>query len=155
MELHSANVVITGASQGIGAALAEQFAAAGANVLLVARSEAKLADLATKLDGQYLVADLGGADGVDGLVERCLDAMGHIDVWVNNAGIETDDAFVHIERDDVRALARLNFEAPLMLTRDVVPHMIARGAGHVVQMSSLAGTIPFPGLTPMPAPRPA
>ena len=147
MELQNANVVITGASQGIGASIAERFAAAGSNVLLVARSEDKLSALASRLGGSYLVADLGGPDGVDGLVDRCLAELGHIDVWVNNAGLETTDAFVNVDRDDVRQLARLNFEAPMMLTRDVVPHMIERGSGHVVQMSSVAGAIPFPGLT--------
>ena len=147
MELQNANVVITGASQGIGASLAERFAAAGSNVLLVARSEDKLSALASRLGGSYLVAHLGGRDGVDGLVDRCLAELGQIDVWVNNAGLETDDAFVHVGRDQIRQVARLNFEAPVMLTRDVVPHMIERGRGHVVQMSSLAGTMPFPGIT--------
>ena len=147
MDLTEKNVVITGASQGIGAKLAEHFSAAGANVMLIARSADKLAALAERLDGHWIEADLSEAANVDGLVDRCVDQLGHIDVWVNNAGVETQDAFANTQRDVIRVVARLNFEAPLMLTRDVLPHMVERGSGHIVQMSSVAGVIPFPGLT--------
>ncbi|MFT4597189.1 MAG: short-subunit dehydrogenase [Paracrocinitomix sp.] len=147
MELQNKNVVITGASMGIGEKLAEAFAAAGANVLVVARSIDQLQAVAKRIGGHSLTADLSTAEGVDDLVDRCLEAIGHIDVWINNAGIETSDAFVTTDRNVVRTLARLNFEAPLMLTHDVVNHMLGRGQGHVVQISSVAGAIPFPGLT--------
>jgi short-subunit dehydrogenase/phosphohistidine swiveling domain-containing protein len=147
MELQNKNVVITGASMGIGEKMAEAFAAAGANVLVIARSADKLQAVAERIGGQSLTADLSTAEGVDGLVDRCLEAIGPIDVWINNAGIETSDAFVATDRNVVRTLARLNFEAPLMLTHDVVNHMLGRGQGHVVQLSSVAGAIPFPGLT--------
>jgi short-subunit dehydrogenase len=106
-----------------------------------------LAALSARIGGHAIVADLATAAGVDGLVDRCIAELGHIDVWVNNAGVETHDAFVQTPRDDIRTLARLNFEAPLLLTRDVAGHMVARGAGHIVQMSSVAASIPFPGLT--------
>ncbi len=146
MELSGKRVVITGASQGIGAAMAHEFRAQGATVLLVARSQDKLSDLGQKIGAEWLVADLTNNADVDALVGRCVSVLGHIDVWVNNAGVETDDAFVHTDRVDIRSLARLNFEAPLMLTRDVLPHMIARRGGHIVMTSSIAGAIPFPGL---------
>jgi uncharacterized protein len=146
MELHGKRVVITGASQGIGAAMAREFRAQGATVLLVARSQDKLSDLGQRIGAEWLVADLTSTTDVDALVGRCVSVLGHIDVWVNNAGVETDDAFVHTDRAAIRSLARLNFEAPLMLTRDVLPHMIARESGHIVMTSSIAGVIPFPGL---------
>lgn len=146
MQLQGKRVVITGASQGIGAAMAHAFRAQGATVLLVARSQDKLADLGNKIGAEWLVADLTNSTDLDALVARCAGVLGHIDVWVNNAGVETDDAFVHTDRAEIRSLARLNFEAPLMLTRDVLPHMLARGSGHIVMTSSIAGAIPFPGL---------
>lgn len=146
MQISGSHVVITGASQGIGAAMAKSFRERGATVLLVARSEDKLAALGHEIGAEWLTADLTNADHLDGLVRRCAERLGHIDIWVNNAGVETDDAFVHSPRADIRSLARLNFEAPLMLTRDVLPHMLARGRGHIVMMSSVAGAIPFPGL---------
>jgi len=147
MDLLNKNVVITGASQGIGEKMAEAFAAQGATVMVVARSADKLQSVAARVGGHSLTADLSTAEGVDGIVDRCIEVLDHIDVWVNNAGIETTDSFVATDRSLVRNLARLNFEAPLLLTQDVVRHMLARGSGHVVQVSSVAGTIPFPGLT--------
>jgi ketosteroid isomerase-like protein len=66
-------------------------------------------------------------------------------VLVNNAGIEDSDAFVHLDRDRLRAVARLNFEAAVLLTRDVLPLMLERAEGHLVQMSSITGVMTFPG----------
>jgi len=146
MDLQGRTVVVTGGSQGIGEQLADGFASAGATVLVVARSAEKLAVIADRIGGHWLVADLSTAEGVDGLVASCIDRLGHIDVWVNNAGLETSDGFVDTNRDLIRTVARLNFEAPMMLTRDVAAHMAERGSGHIVQMSSVAGAIPFPGL---------
>ena len=146
MELSGRTVVITGGSTGIGAAIAGACAERGARVLVVARSEDALRAVADRVVGDHIVADLGEAAGVDGLVDACLERLGRIDVFVNNAGIETSTSFLATSRADVRRVARLNFEATLLLTHDVLPHMVERGSGHVVQMSSVAGAIPFPGL---------
>ncbi|MGH1503765.1 MAG: SDR family NAD(P)-dependent oxidoreductase [Acidimicrobiales bacterium] len=146
MKLQGKNVVITGGSQGIGADLARRAAAAGAQVLVVARSADKLRAVADEVGGHWLTADLTDAADVDVIVERCIAELGHIDVWINNAGLETTDAFTASDRASIRAVARLNLEAPLLLTQDVVNHMLARGSGHIVQMSSVAGALPFPGL---------
>jgi len=105
MELNNRNVVVTGASQGIGEHLADHFAAAGATVLAIARSADKLAIVADRVSGHALTADLSTAEGVDGLVQRCIDKLGHVDVWVNNAGIETTDAFPNTDRATIRNLA--------------------------------------------------
>lgn len=147
MELHNKNVVVTGGSQGIGEQIAAAFSSAGANVLVVARSAEKLAAVASRINGQFFTADLTSPTDLDTLVDRSIEVLGHIDVWVNNAGIETTDAFVATPREDLRLLTRLNYEAPLLLTQDVARHMLERGSGHIVQMSSVAATIPFPGLT--------
>ncbi|WP_051062953.1 SDR family NAD(P)-dependent oxidoreductase [Ilumatobacter nonamiensis] len=146
MDLTGKHVVVTGGSQGIGAALATEFADRGARVLVAARSEEKLREVAAPIVGDHLVADLSGAADVDTFVDRCLDVLGHIDVFVNNAGIETSTSFATTDRDQLRTLARLNFEGTVLLTRDVLDHMLERGSGHIVQMSSVAGAIPFPGL---------
>ncbi len=147
MDVQGCNVVVTGASQGIGEQLAIRFADAGANVVVVARTVDKLEALAARISGHAVPADLTDPDQVDGLLGRCVEEVGHVDVWVNNAGVETHDAFIRVDRAELRELVRLNVEATMMLTRDVAAHMVGRGSGHIVQMSSVAGTVPFPGLT--------
>ncbi|MGB3736348.1 MAG: SDR family NAD(P)-dependent oxidoreductase [Ilumatobacter sp.] len=146
MDLKGKHVVITGGSSGIGATMAHAFAEQGARVLVAARSEDKLHEIASRIVGDYVVADLTIPDDVDTFVGKCLDALGHIDVFVNNAGVETSTSFATTDRNDLRTIARLNFEATVLLTRDVLPHMLERGSGHIVQISSVAGAIPFPGL---------
>lgn len=147
MDLSGKRVVVTGGSKGIGAELARQFTEAGASVVVVARPSPELAAVSDRLGATAIEADLAAPDGVDGLVERCIEQLGHVDVWVNNAGVETNASFVGTDRDDVRRLLRVNLEAPMLLTHDVVRHMLGRGSGHVVQVSSAAGAVPFPGLT--------
>lgn len=146
MDLDGKNVVITGGSAGIGATMARSFAEQGARVLVAARSEDKLRAVAGRIVGDYIVVDLTNPDDVDSFVGKCLDTLGHIDVFVNNAGVETSESFATTSRDELRTVARLNFEATLLLTRDVLSHMLERGSGHIVQLSSVAGAIPFPGL---------
>ena len=145
MDLNGRNVVITGGSQGIGEQLALRFAATGARVLVVARNRAKLSAVADRIGGEFLVADLTREEDLDRLIPACIERLGHIDVLVNNAGIEDSDAFVHLDRTRIRSIARLNFEATALLTRDVLPHMLRRGQGHLVQMSSVTGVTTFPG----------
>src|SRR5690348_14065671 len=139
MELAGRRVLITGASRGIGQALAEQFASAGARVALVARSEGPLKDLADRLGGTAHPADLGDPDQLANLIERVEADGGPIDVLVNNAGIDRAAFFTHVSAADVEALYRLNLIAPVELTRQAVPRMLDRGRGHVVMMSSMSG----------------
>ena len=106
----------------------------------------KLAAIAERIGGEWIAVDLGDPAQVDGFAAACVAKLGRVDVLVNNAGVETTDAFVAVDRDRLRAVARLNYEATMLLTRDFLTPMLARGTGHIVQMSSLAGAIPFPGL---------
>jgi short-subunit dehydrogenase/phosphohistidine swiveling domain-containing protein len=146
MDLNGRNVVVTGASQGIGRRIAEEFAARGAKVLVAARSTDQLISVAAHIGGAFLTVDLTDPEQVDAFVPACLDELGQIDIFVNNAGLDTEEAFVNVDRDTIRAVARLNFEATLLLTRDVARHMLRRGSGHIVQMSSVSGAVPFPGM---------
>lgn len=146
MDLAGAHVVVTGASRGIGRDLARAFAAEGARVVVVARSEQPLLELAEEIDAEVVVADLTDAPTVDGLAPSILERVGHIDVWVNNAGVESSTALVSQSHEQIRQLVRLNIEATFILTRDALRHMRERGSGHIVQISSLAGAIAPSGM---------
>jgi len=141
------HVVVTGGSRGIGEALAREFAGRGARVTVVARSEESLRRVATEIGGNAVVADLSDDRTVDTLIGRIEADHGAIDVLVNNAGLETNTPFAVEDPREVRAVVRLNLEASMLLTRHVLPGMLARGAGHVVLVSSLAGTAGFPGMS--------
>lgn len=146
MQLDNAHVLITGGSRGIGAAMAEAFAAAGARVSVAARSADALAGVADPIGGTPFTVDLAEEDQTDALIGRVEQAEGPIDVLVNNAGIETTEFYHGLDPDAVRRINRINLEAPMVLTRHVLPGMLDRNRGHLVYTSSLAGTGGFPGL---------
>ncbi len=146
MQLRDRHVVVTGASRGIGAALARAFAGRGARVTLVARSADALAVLAREIDGHAIVADLTDPVVVGGLIARIEDEVASIDVLVNNAGIDLTGGFTDLTPEELERLIRLNVISVTELTRQVLPRMIARGRGHLVMMSSLAGAGTFPGI---------
>src|SRR5438270_6769711 len=146
MELAGKRVLITGASRGIGQALAERFTAAGARVALVARSEGPLKELADRLGGTAHPADLADRDQVLGLLDRIEADGGPVDVLVNNAGVEVVGDFTSSPVEDVEFLYRVNLLAPVMLCHQAIPRMLGRGGGHIVNVSSYAGAAVFPGL---------
>jgi short-subunit dehydrogenase len=148
MELAGRRVLITGASRGIGQALAERFTAAGARVALVARSEGPLKELADRLGGTAYPADLADREQLHGLIGRVEADGGHVDVLVNNAGVDLTGSFLTNASDDIDFLFRVNLLAPIELCRQAIPRMLERGGGHVVNVSSYAGTAVFPGLVP-------
>jgi short-subunit dehydrogenase len=147
MELAGKRVLITGASRGIGQALAERFTAAGARVALVARSEGPLKDLADRLGGTAHPADLADRDQLEGLIDRVEGDGGPVDVLVNNAGVDRAGFLVDMSLEDIDFLYRVNLIAPVELCRQVLPGMLERGRGHIVVMSSMAGVGPYPGYT--------
>jgi short-subunit dehydrogenase len=147
MKLAGARVVVTGASRGIGAALATELAARVAHLVLVARSAEPLEKLAAELDGEAFPADLADASVLEPLVRR-IEADGPIDVFVNNAGIDLTGDLLTLPAADIAQLVAVNFCAPILLCRAVLPAMLARGHGHIVNVSSLAGTNAIPGLAP-------
>jgi short-subunit dehydrogenase len=147
MRLAGARVVVTGASRGIGAALATELAARGAQVVLVARSAEPLGKLAAELGGVAFPADLADASVIEPLVRR-IEVDGPIDVLVNNAGIDLTGDLVSTPSDDIARLVAVNLCAPMLLCRAVIPGMRDRGRGHILNVSSLAGTNAVPGLAP-------
>ncbi len=147
MQLREKRVLVTGASRGIGEALARRFAQAGATVALVARSADSIEKLAADLGATAHPADLADATQANALVHRVEDEAGPVDVLVNNAGIDISKSFVDYTAEDVERIYRVNLLSPIELCRQAVPLMLRRGGGHIVNVSSLAGVGVFPGLT--------
>lgn len=131
---------ITGASRGLGRALAEEAAAAGHTVVATARDVASIADLPNRLR-----LDVTDAKGVADAVEHVVAEHGRIDVLVNNAGHGFVGVLEEVNDDDLRALLETNLVGAWGLTREVLPHMRRVGRGHVVQMSSVGGVVGNPG----------
>ncbi len=147
MQLPGARVVVTGASRGIGAALATELARRGARVVLVARSAGPLDKLAAEIGGESFPADLADAAAIEPLV-RGIEAVGPIDVLVNNAGVDLTGDLVDLPTAEITRLLAVNLGAPMLLCRAVIPEMLRRGRGHIVNVSSLAGTNALPGVAP-------
>jgi short-subunit dehydrogenase len=141
-------VLITGASRGIGEALARAFAAAGATVALVARNEVALQQLAAELGGSAHAADLSAPDEVAGLIPDVESTAGPVDVLVNNAGIDSTVGITDVSQEHLRTVTQVNYLAPAELCRQAIPRMLSRGGGHIVNVSAMAGGIAFPGNVP-------
>lgn len=141
MEISGRTVLLTGATGGIGQAIARAFAAGGAKLVLTGRRVDVLEPLAAETGGRALAVDLADSAAVDGLIEDAGDA----DVLVANAALPASgrlDGFTVEEID--RALA-VNLRAPIVLSRALGMRMAQRGAGHIVLVSSLAGKAATPG----------
>jgi NAD(P)-dependent dehydrogenase (short-subunit alcohol dehydrogenase family) len=138
-------VVVTGASGGIGAALAELLAARGDSVALVARREGPLHEVAARCGARALavVADATRRDEVRRVVEETLARFGRIDVWVNNVGRGISRPPSELTDEDVDEMMRVNVKSALYGMQEVLPHFRSRGAGHVVNVSSMLGRVPF------------
>ncbi|HEY3831448.1 MAG TPA: SDR family oxidoreductase [Acidimicrobiia bacterium] len=146
MQLRGKRVLVTGASRGIGEALATRFAEAGATVALVARSADAIEKLAADLGGTAHPADLADHAQVSTLLRRVEEEAEPIDVLVNNAGIGIAKSIADCTPEDVEQIFRVNLLSPVELCRQAIPLMLRRGGGHIVNISSLAGVGAFPGL---------
>jgi short-subunit dehydrogenase len=146
MRVSGSHVLLTGATGDIGRHLAARLSASGARVTLVARRRESLESLALDVEGLVLAADLCDRDQRRTLLERAEALDGPVDVLVNNAGTESAAHLADLTADDLEQVVALNLLAPAELCRQVLPGMLARGRGHLVNVSSLAGVGTFPGL---------
>jgi NADP-dependent 3-hydroxy acid dehydrogenase YdfG len=138
-------VVITGGSSGIGAALGERLAKQGHQVVLVARRRQALEEVAARCAGRadVQVADVTDRAQVRRVVDDTLKRFGRIDVWVNNAGQGISRNPSELTDADLDAVMRANVHSALYGMQEVLPHFKARGDGHVINISSLLGRVPF------------
>jgi len=138
-------VVITGASEGIGAVLAENISKKGAKVVLVARREEKLNDVAKKCAAETLVvpADVTVRDDLKRVVAKAIERFGHVDVLVNNAGRGISRSVLDLSDEDVDDMVRINVKSVLYGIQAVMPHFVERGEGHIVNVSTMLARVPF------------
>jgi NADP-dependent 3-hydroxy acid dehydrogenase YdfG len=138
-------IVITGASSGIGAALAEVVVSRAARVVLAARREPELAALAARLGERALAVPTDVTRRADNerLRDRALERFGQIDVWVANAGRGISRPVSELTDDDVDEMMRVNVKSALYGMQEVLPHFKERGTGHVINISSMLGRIPY------------
>jgi short-subunit dehydrogenase len=144
--LQGRTALVTGGSGGIGAHIARALAREGVNVVVSGRRQDALESIAGELRGlgimsEAISADLADLEQAESLVDRAEQVFGSLDLIVHNAGIELASSFTQYTREELVTMININLAAPLLMTHRVLPGMLARGAGHVVFISSVAGTL--------------
>ncbi|HMK62624.1 MAG TPA: SDR family NAD(P)-dependent oxidoreductase, partial [Acidimicrobiales bacterium] len=146
MRIPGSSVLVTGASSGIGAALARRLAEGGATVGLVARRRERLAEVLADVhkhapDSRMWVADLADLQAAEEVALAAWDAFGSLDCLVNNAGVPMRRHTTKLDSDTLQWVMAVNFFAPARMTMALLPRMLARGSGMIVNVSSLAGRL--------------
>jgi short-subunit dehydrogenase len=144
VQVEGARVLVTGASSGIGATLAVLLAERGATVGVVGRREDKLAEVLARCQAhtpgsRSWALDLGDTAAAEALAVEAWDAFGHLDVLVNNAAMPKRRDVRNLTIDEVRTVMEVNFESPVRMSLAVLPRMLERDAGIIVNVSSFGG----------------
>jgi short-subunit dehydrogenase len=141
MNLDSSRVLLTGASGGIGQAIARELASRGARLVLTGRRTGVLDPLAAEIGGTAIVADLADPASVDALLAEA----GDVDVLVANAALPASGSVLEYTAEQIDRALTVNLRAPMLLGRELAARMVARGHGHLVFVSSLSGKAASPG----------
>lgn len=138
-------IVVTGASSGIGAALARELGRRGHTLVLAARNEDALRAVAGEVGGRAHVvrADVTRREDVERVRDEALRKFGRVDVWINNAGQGISRSVLDLTDDDVDQMMAVNVKGPLYGIQAIVPHFQERGSGHLINVSSFLGRVPM------------
>jgi NAD(P)-dependent dehydrogenase (short-subunit alcohol dehydrogenase family) len=153
-DLSGRTVLVTGGSKGLGKAMAEGFASAGANLFLVSRNLDEATAAAEEIKGNYsseavgYQADVTNEEAVAEMVKEALDRFGQIDVLVNNAGINRRGPIEELSYEDFKAVQEINVNGVWLCTRAVLAHMKERGMGRIINLSSALGLVGIANRTP-------
>lgn len=153
-ELTDNVAIITGGSKGLGEAMAAGLASAGASLLLVSRNEAEAQAAANKIANEYSVkaigmeADVTSEDEVKGMVQHAQSEFGHIDILINNAGINIRGPIGELSLDEFRQVQQVNVDAMWLCAKYVIPIMKQRNYGRIINMASTLGLVGLANRTP-------
>lgn len=144
IDLKNKNALITGAGKGIGKAIALALAKEGVNVILIARTQEEIDNVAAKatalrVKALAITADVANMDSVNTAVTKALSEFGTIDILINNAGIAAFGKFLEMEPTDWERIIQVNLMGTYYTTRAVLPNMIERQTGDIINISSTAG----------------
>jgi len=152
--LHGKVVLITGASSGFGEDAARLFAQEGCHVVLAARRRERLQSIVTEIraaggDAFAIPVDVNEGEEISAMVQSILDRYGRIDILFNNAGFGTLNWFENLKPErHIETLVRVNLTGTMLVTHAVLPGMLKRRGGHIINMSSVAGLIASPLIAP-------
>jgi short-subunit dehydrogenase len=137
-------VVITGASAGIGAAIARELGRRGDHLVLAARTHDGLERVAAGIASptRLVSADVTRRADVEAVRDEALRAFGHVDVWINNAGRGIVRPVLELTDEDVDEMIAINVKSALYGMQAIAPHFMARGVGHIINISSFLGRVP-------------
>jgi len=138
-------IVITGASAGIGAETARVLGAAGHSLVLAARRETELREVARSVgaSARAVVTDVTRRDSVNRLRDEALREFGRVDVWINNAGRGITRPVLELTDEEFDEMMLVNVKSVLYGMQAIVPHFIERGSGHLINVSSFLGRVPI------------
>jgi NAD(P)-dependent dehydrogenase (short-subunit alcohol dehydrogenase family) len=146
--------IITGGSKGLGSAMAEGLASAGANVLLTSRHAEEAAETAAQIEADYgtkaigMAADVTDPAQVAAMTERAIAEFGKIDILINNAGINIRGPIDELTLEEFEEVQKVNVTGPWLCVRSVVPHMKQAGYGRIINLASTLGLVGLSNRTP-------
>jgi 3-oxoacyl-[acyl-carrier protein] reductase len=142
--------IITGSGKGFGREIAKEFYAQGAKLALITRSQSDINDLNSEFDSGRVLSvcgDVSDSTVVAQFITQTIDKFGTIDVLVNNAGMRFRKEFLEISEDELDQVLSVNLKSVVFLSQKVLPYMIEKNRGKIINMSSIAGTLGFANLS--------
>ena len=146
--------IVTGGSKGLGEAMAEGLASAGANVVLSSRNQAEVESVATRIQNEYGVkalgiqADVTSSEEVQALIDQTVEQFGKIDILINNAGINIRGPIDELSYEDFQAVQKINVDGIWLCSKAVIPHMKNAKSGKIINMASTLGLVGLANRTP-------
>ncbi len=147
MRLHTKTAIVTGGASGFGAGIVRRFATEGAHVMVADINADAAAAVAAEVDGIAQTVDVANGDSVNAMTAAAIDALGHVDILINNAGVtHLPTPMEDVSEDEFDRVMAINCKSVYLTARALVPHMKSRHSGAILNVASTAGVSPRPRL---------